>query len=156
MNESSLNLADVIDAQIRCAEDLITILEQEQAALSERSPESLDALEAACSAKSAAAQQLQRLGDRLQILAGPRRSGAEFEAWLAQHHGAEALIAAWRQLTTLARSLSDANRRNGALLDVREQQVRGALIAMAPEAPATYGRSGLRPSLPQGRVFSRA
>jgi len=36
VNESSLNLADVIDAQIRCAEDLITILEQEQAALSER------------------------------------------------------------------------------------------------------------------------
>jgi len=34
--------------------------------------------------------------------------------------------------------------------------VRSALVAMAPEPPSVYGRSGLRPSLPSGRVYSRA
>ena len=43
-----------------------------------------------------------------------------------------------------------------ALLDVREQQVKSALVALSPEPPSTYGRSGYRPNLPQGRVYSRA
>ncbi len=153
MNESSLNLAEVIDAQIACADGLITILADEHAALTGRS---IEALEAACSAKSEAAAQLQRLGDRLQILAGPRRSGAEFEAWLLRHPGGESLVQAWRRLSGIASQLADSNRSNGALLEVREQQVRSALVAMAPEPPSVYGRSGLRPSLPAGRVYSRA
>lgn len=153
MNESSLNLAEVIDAQIHCAENLIAVLDEEHAALAGRS---IEALEAACAVKSDAASKLQRLGDRLQILSGPRRSGPEFEAWLVRHPGGDALVEAWRRLTALARHLADANRVNGALLEVREQQVRSALVAMAPEPPSVYGRSGLRPSLPSGRVYSRA
>lgn len=153
MNESSLTLADVIDAQIACAEHLVAVLDDEHVALSGRS---VEALEAACVAKSTAAQRLQRLGDRLQILAGPRRSGAEFEAWLARHPGGPTLIERWRVLTALASRLAEANRRNGALLDVRERQVKDALMALAPEPPAVYGRSGYKPNLPQGRVYSRA
>lgn len=153
MNESSLNLAEVIDAQIVCAESLIAILDEEHAALSGRT---IEALEAACTAKSEAATKLQRLGDRLQILAGPRRSGAEFEAWLLRHAGGETLVQAWRKLSDIARRLAEANRTNGALLEVREQQVRSALVAMAPEPPSVYGRSGLRHNLPSGRVYSRA
>lgn len=153
MTETRLTLPEVIDAQIECANRLITVLDEEHAALTGRS---IEALEAACDAKAAAAQTLQRLGDRLQILAGPRRSGAEFEAWLARHPGGQALIGSWRRLAGLAQTLADRNRRNGTLLDVREQQVRGALLALAPEPPSTYGRSGYRPNLPPGRVSSRA
>lgn len=153
MNESSLTLPEVIDAQIHCASGLITVLDHEHAALTGRS---IEALEAACDAKAVAAQQLQRLGDRLQILAGPRRSGAEFEAWLARHPGGQALIEAWRTLIGLAQQLADSNRRNGVLLEVREQQVKSALVALSPEPPSTYGRSGYRPNLPSGRVYSRA
>lgn len=153
MNESSLSLPEVIDAQISCAERLVAVLDEEHTALSGRT---IEALEAACDAKAAAAQTLQRLGDRLQILAGPRRSGAEFEAWLLRHPGGHALVSRWRTLTDLARRLADANRRNGALLDVRERQVKDALMALAPEPPAVYGRSGYKPNLPQGRVYSRA
>lgn len=153
MNESSLNLAEVIEAQISCAEGLIAILDEEHAALSGRS---IEALESACASKSDAASKLQRLGDRLQILAGPRRSGAEFEAWLQRHPGGESLINAWRKLSGIARRLADANKVNGALLEVREQQVRSALVAMAPEPPSVYGRSGMRHNLPSGRVYSRA
>jgi len=153
VNEASLTLPEVIDAQIRCATGLIAVLDDEHAALTGRS---IEALEAACDAKASAAQQLQRLGDRLQILAGPRRSSTEFEAWLARHPGGAALIDAWQRLLALARQLAEANRRNGVLLEVREQQVKSALVALAPEPPATYGRSGYRPNLPQGRVFSRA
>lgn len=153
MNESSLNLAEVIDAQIHCAENLIAVLDEEHAALTGRS---VEALEAACTTKSEAAGRLQRLGDRLQILSGPRRSGADFEGWLIRHPGGDALVQAWRKLTALAQRLADANRVNGALLEVREQQVRGALVALAPEPPSVYGRGGLRPALPTGRVYSRA
>lgn len=153
MNESSLNLAEVIDSQIVCAESLIAILDDEHAALSGRS---IEDLEAACASKAAAASKLQRLGDRLQILAGPRRSGAEFEAWLLRHPGGDSLVNAWRKLSGIARRLADANRSNGALLEVREQQVCSALVAMAPEPPSVYGRSGLRHNLPSGRVYSRA
>lgn len=153
MNEASLTIAEVLDAQIRCARALITVLDDEHAALTGRS---IEALEAACEAKAAAAQTLQRLGDRLQILAGPRRSGPEFEAWLARHPDGAALIDAWRMLIALAGQLADSNRRNGVLLEVREQQVKTALVALSPEPPATYGRTGYRPNLPQGRVYSRA
>ncbi|WP_293371756.1 flagella synthesis protein FlgN [Nevskia sp.] len=153
MNESSLTLPEVLDAQIDCATRLITVLDDEHAALTGRS---IEALEAACDAKAAAAQTLQRLGDRLQILAGPRRSGAEFEAWLARHPGGQTLIEGWRKLTALAQNLADSNRRNGVLLDVREQQVKRALVALSPEPPSIYGRSGYRPDLPPGRVHSRA
>lgn len=153
MNETSLTLPEVIDAQIACANRLITVLDDEHAALTGRS---IEALEAACDAKAAAAQTLQRLGDRLQILAGPRRSGAEFEAWLARHPGGQALIDGWRRLIALAQRLADSNRRNGVLLEVREQQVKSALVALSPEPPSTYGRGGYRPNLPPGRVHSRA
>ena len=80
----------------------------------------------ACTSKADAASKLQRLGDRLQILAGPRRSGAEFEAWLQRHPGGDSLVQAWRKLSGIARRLADANKVNGALLEVREQQVRSA------------------------------
>ena len=102
MNESSLNLAEVIEAQIGCAEGLIAILDEEHAALSGRS---IEALEAACASKADAASKLQRLGDRLQILAGPRRSGAEFEAWLMRHPGGESLANALLDVTPEPREI---------------------------------------------------
>ena len=73
-----------------------------------------------------------------------------------RHPGGESLANAWRKLSGIARRLADANKVNGALLEVREQQVRSALVAMAPEPPSVYGRSGMRHNLPSGRVYSRA
>ena len=81
MNESSLTLAEVIDAQIRCATTLVTVLDDEHAALTGRS---VEALEAACDAKAAAASSFSALAiacRSLPVHAAPAPSSKP--GWLA-------------------------------------------------------------------------
>lgn len=147
------SLTDILDEQIVCSESLIGILESERNALVSSD---VEALETVCKTKAAAAQRLFQLGEQMKIFVAPGLKGAEVEAQLARHPNGSTLVEQWRHLTALATRCSEANRANGAMVEAREVQVRGALAAMQPEAPAVYGRSGInKPSLP-GRVFSRA
>lgn len=147
------SLGEIIAAQVACTTQLVDVLESERSALIGND---LDALELACSAKAMAAQHLQQLGERFLVATGHLVDRDAIEALLARQPGGQRLLARWAELGQLAKVCSEGNRANGALLEVREKQVRGALAAMQPDVPAVYGRSGNhRPALPS-QLISRA
>lgn len=149
----SSSLAAIIDAQIACAAQLVEVLDAERAALLDSD---VDGLEQACSAKATAAARLQQLGERLATKIGRDRKRAEVEAILLREDGGPALVDRWQELGRYAELCRDANHANGALLEAREKQVRGALAALQPEPPAVYGRRGGHQSNLPRQIISRA
>lgn len=150
-------LSVLIEAQLGCAQELATVLEAEREALLGND---IDALQAAGSRKSAAARQLQALCDRMAAETGVETSFAAIEALLSRLPGSAPVLERWRTFSALAADCNAANRANGALIDLREKEVRTILAAMQPDAPQVYGRNGGygslgRQSLPS-QIISRA
>lgn len=150
-------LSALIEAQIACASELAAVLEAEREALIGND---IEALQAAGTRKAASARQLQALCDRMAAETGVDTSFAAVEALLAALPGSAPVLERWRAFSAIAADCNAANRANGALIDVREKEVRTILAAMQPEAPQVYGRNGGyhslgRQTLPS-QIISRA
>lgn len=150
-------LSALIEAQLGCASELADVLEAERQALLGNN---IEALQAAGTRKAASARQLQALCDRMAAETGVDTSFAAVEALLATMPGSAPVLERWREFSAIAADCNAANRANGALIDLREKEVRSILAAMQPDAPQVYGRNGGygslgRQTLPS-QIISRA
>jgi|GEM_PF-2299093 len=146
-------VSDIIEAQIACTARLVEVLDSEHTALLVND---LEGLHQACLAKAMAAAHLQQLGDRMNLKSGNAATRVAMEGFLGQLDGASTLLQRWQDLGRLAGRCNTANLANGALIEVREAQVRGALAALQPETPALYGRHGVNRPIRAGQIISRA
>jgi flagellar biosynthesis/type III secretory pathway chaperone len=132
----SQSLIAVLNEQIRCAEQMLRALGEENRALLEGDAELLNQ----------AGADKARLVAALEGLETERRSLAS----AIETHVTQAAIepsapdASWRTLLTLVAECKAQNQRNGALVKARSEQVRIALQALrgSPD-PACYDPSGL-------------
>lgn len=128
-----------------------TLLDEQQALTANDA----DALLKATAAKAAAAERLRALATHLDDLC--RESGAESVRQMVKQQGDGAAHSYWQDLLTLAEDCNTANRRNAALLDARQSQVRAALNILFPaQSPQTYGRAGFSAAPPNSRLLGQA
>jgi flagellar biosynthesis/type III secretory pathway chaperone len=127
-----------LQQHLDCTAVLQSALDEEHRALTANDAESLLQV---TQTKAAAAETLRALGDEL-IRLQRDSSCTSIDALLATAD-AEGLSPQWNEILERATQCHRANRRNAALLDVRQTQVRAALELIFPTQVAqTYGRSG--------------
>jgi flagellar biosynthesis/type III secretory pathway chaperone len=130
------SLIAVLNEQIRCAEDMLRALGDENRALLDGDPETLNQ----------AGADKARLVAALEALETERRSLASAIETHVTHAAVEpsAPDASWRTLLTLVAECKAQNLRNGALVKARSEQVRIALKALRGSAePGCYDPNGL-------------
>ncbi len=146
-------LKDNLQQHLDCATVLQSTLDEEHRALTANDAETLLRV---TQTKAAAAETLRALGDDLIRL---RRDGnfASVDAMFAAAPEAAELSQQWNEILELATQSHAANRRNAALLDVRQTQVRAALEVIFPTQSAqTYGRTGYSGGPVGTRSFGQA
>jgi len=132
-------LRDNLQQHLDCTVVLQSALEDEHRALTANDA---DTLLRVTQTKAAAAETLRTLGDDLARL---RRDAGNLtvDDLIASAPDADTLNPQWQEILERATECHGANRRNAALLDVRQTQVRSALELIFPTQNAqTYGRSG--------------
>ena len=135
MEHLSEGLIAVLNEQIRCAEEMLHALGEENRALLDGDAELLNR----------AGADKARLVAALEALETERRTLATAIETHVTHTGAErsAPDASWRTLLTLVAECKTQNQRNGALVKARSEQVRIALKALRGSAdPGCYDPNG--------------
>ena len=145
------SLSQIIESHIRCAHELLEVLQQERHALISGKPEQLESVS---SSKLKMVHGFQVLSDKLTRYL----NGETIESLLARIGGGLDLRKRWSELLALANECQQTNLANGALLDERHNQVRQSLqILFGHEArPGVYGRWGDTSFRPERRVIARA
>lgn len=136
MEHLSQGLIAVLNEQIRCAEEMLRALGEENRALLDGDAELLNR----------AGADKARLVAALEALETERRTLATAIETHVTHNGADpsAPDASWRTLLTLVAECKTQNQRNGALVKARSEQVRIALKALRGSAdPGCYDPNGL-------------
>lgn len=136
MEHLSQGLIAVLNEQIRCAEEMLRALGEENRALIDGDAELLNRVGA----------DKARLVAALEALETERRALATAIETHVTHNGSEpsAPDASWRMLLTLVAECKAQNQRNGALVKARSEQVRIALKALRGSMdPSVYDPSGL-------------
>lgn len=141
MEHISHTLIEVLNEQIRCAEAMLSTLGRESEALAAGDAELLNA----------AGADKAKLVETLETLEQERRTlsdaiGASFSG-----------DPSWQTLLELIAACKDQNRRNGALVKARSEQVRMALkVLRGADEPQCYDPSGLRSSASGARRLGSA
>jgi flagellar biosynthesis/type III secretory pathway chaperone len=144
-------LRENLDQHLACAAALEQLLAEEKAALTAND---LAGLEQLCAAKSAAAQSLQALSQRLYRLCGCS-DAAGIERHL-RSAGGEAALAQWQELLRRAGRCQQANLENGALLLERRTRVRSMLQLIRRGEQPLYGPGGQAPTGAERRALASA
>ena len=127
---------DLLDEQIRAAEDMLGTLDKESQALLESDP---DALNAAGADKA-------RLVETLESLERERRVLAEaLRIKLSTNSGDDASVR-WTGLLELIEECRERNQANSALVRARREQVLEALKILRGTELGLYDASGLKPT----------
>jgi flagellar biosynthesis/type III secretory pathway chaperone len=131
-------IADVLDQQIRCAEDMLRALGRENEALVAGNSDLI----------SAAGAEKASIVDSLEALeAARRRLGDDGDARGSTQ---------WQALLGLVSACKEQNQRNGALLKARTEQLEIALQALRGSEPGFYDPSGLKASPRSARALGTA
>ena len=149
MEHLTQSLIAVLNEQIRCAEDMLRALGDENRALLDGDAEMLNK----------AGADKARLVAALEGLETERRSLASAIETHVTQGGAEPSTpdASWRTLLTLVAECKAQNQRNGALVKARSEQVRIALKALRGSAePDCYDPNGLTSAATSARRLGSA
>lgn len=148
---TSDSLSQIIESHIRCAHELLEVLQRERKALISGKPEQLEEVSVS---KLKMVQAFQQLSDKLTRYL----NGESIENLLSRIGGGLDLRKRWTDLLTLANECQQANLSNGAMLDERHNLVRHAIKCLfGHEAkPGIYGRWGDTSFRPERRVIARA
>ena len=134
-------IVDVLGTSVLRAMGLKESLVDEKSALE---AEDMDALDSAITSKGRCVSELAELdGERVRLCAsagfeaGPDQMQAVIE-WCDEEH---AITNAWDELMAIAADCNALNMTNGAIIRLREQQIRSSLSVLRGQAPEidTYG-----------------
>lgn len=140
-------LRAILDSASVAADQLVRDLDDERHALE---AEDMDALAAAAAAKEATLGRLQALERQRRDLLATEALADDprgMDELLERCHATPSLTGTWTNYLAMARRCNAANRVNGAIIRLRQQQIAGLLTAVTDDKPGTYGPdSGTRPS----------
>jgi flagellar biosynthesis/type III secretory pathway chaperone len=134
--------------------DLISLLQQEQAALRAADAMKLPPLAAAKQQRIALLQQFEQQREASLRAAGYGAGPAAMDGWLAAHEASDVQRQSWDELRRLAGHARQINALNGRLITQQRRHFEQALHALAGAAGAAalYGADGLPQQLaPQHR-----
>lgn len=150
------DLDQLLRASVLCASGLKEILNDERAALERQNTEALN--------EAAASKQLSL--SRLEALETERREICEVSGFSSRPEDMEEMVKTcdselsnlerWNQFVELARECSELNIKNGAIINLRRQQITGALSVIRGESQdnETYSRNGLDTASNAKRVLA--
>lgn len=151
-------LLQILKCEAESISRVITLLQQEQGALSQGHTEALPEI---VEEKNQLFEQLAVLStQRNSVLekqgVGPDRSG--IEAWCARQKQQEPVGEAWAELLELATKAKELNRLNGEIIALRMQHTAQALEALRSESRSLslYGPNGLSTSNGTRRINDSA
>ena len=134
-------MVDVLNEQLRCAEEMLRTLGREKEALVSADNELLSAVGA----------DKARIVDALDALEAARRKlaapGEEDDARGSPQ---------WQSLLGVISACKEQNQRNGALLKARTEQLQIALQALRGSEPGFYDPTGLKASARSARALGTA
>ncbi|HET8608693.1 MAG TPA: flagellar protein FlgN [Burkholderiales bacterium] len=135
--------AEALDDEAAVWRDLISLLQQEQAALRAADAMKLPSLAAAKQQRIALLQQFEQQREVSLRAAGYGTGPAAMSGWLAAHESSAAQ--SWAKLRRLASDARQINRLNGRLITQQRRHFEQALHALAGAAGAAalYGADGL-------------
>lgn len=138
------HLLQLLQVGVDCASGLIETLNEERSALEHQN---VDALNVTADRKQQLLTRLEAMETERQALCKAGGFDHEPDAmaqFLEASRATPKLVSCWHRLVDLAKACSELNIRNGAIINVRRQQIAGTLSVIRGESPDndTYGQNG--------------